>query len=166
MSALATPQGVEVTLDDGSLAVRAEGSTRVALLSRIDEALKAYRAGDAGDLGARLARSGRDRAAWLGALSDRRGDFRTAPLDDERLWHLVESPTAPPTARAAAALVLSRGAGAEDHRRLRIAADACAFPRLRVVLDKAGAGADEEALGEALDAVEDEDEQVRARARR
>ncbi len=92
------------------------------------------------------------------ALSANEGDFRTAPVAHEALWGLVECPGTPPTARAAAALVLSRGAGDEERRRLRIAASGCEHPRLRIVLDQAGRGVDEEALGEALDGVDDEEE--------
>ncbi len=138
------------------------GETR-ALLKWVEAQWEAYQAARAGDLGARLARGGRDRDTWLRALSANEGDFRTAPLAPEQLWTLVEGPGTPPTARAAAALVLARGAGDEDRRRLRIAATGCEHPRLRVVLDQAGRGVDEEVLGEALDGVEDEEEAPRVR---
>lgn len=62
---------------------------------------------------------------------------------------MVESPAAEVTARAGAAAVLEQEATEDDRARLRIAADACAEPRLRVVLDKAATGEDAmDALGD------------------
>lgn len=135
-----------------------ERAAQAALLSRARGALDAFRRGDASDLSARLARRGRSRDAWLAALTDASGDFRTAPLVDEALYRVVESPIAPATARAAAALLLARSRPGEpeaDRDRLRIAAGACAAPRLRVVLDCAADGGTEERIQEALAEVED-----------
>ena len=164
VSADYAPDGVAVERTGGTLTLRADEFTRGALLDRIESALAAYQDGDEPEaLATRLARRGRDRAAWLGGLSPE-GDFRCAPLDDDHLWHVVENAAAPPTSRAAAALVLTRSGGEEARSRLRIVAEACAMPRLRVVLDKAVSGADDESLGAAMDEVEDEDESEPARA--
>ena len=51
---------------------------------------------------------------------------------------------------------LAREASSDDRARLRVAAETCAEPRLRVVLDKAGGGAADNDLLTALDDVEDE----------
>jgi hypothetical protein len=152
--------GVSLKLTNGALALPANGDQQPALLARIDEALAAYRADASVDLDTRLARRGRDRGAWLRALSGREGDFRSAPLSDEQLWSLIERTSTPATARAAAALILARSADENDRARLRITAEACASPRLRVVLDGAGRGVGEEALCQVLDEVEDEDEKA------
>jgi hypothetical protein len=165
-SVRSTRGGVRVELSRSALTIPVEEEMKSALLPRIEEGLSAFRATEATALAARLARGGRGREAWLRSLSDREGDFRSAPVSDEQLWHLVESAGTPATARAAAALILSRDAGDEERRRLRIAAEACALPRLRVLLDEAGKGTDEEALGEALDALEDEGDAGRVKAAR
>jgi hypothetical protein len=135
-----------------------EREKQSAFLARATEALAAYRSGSATDAAARLARRGRTRDAWLRDLSARDGDYREAPLPDDRLWQVVEAPTATDSARAAAALVIARGQGTSDadRARLRIAAEACASPRLRVVLDKAASGAAEAEVEAALAEVEDE----------
>jgi hypothetical protein len=155
VAARRSARGVQLDLARGTLLLHAHRRDQPALLDRVNAALAVYQALAARDPDAVLARRGRDRETWLRAFSDTEGDFRSAPLGEDQLWHLVESPTAPPTARAAAALVLTRTAGDEARGRLRLAAEACASPRLRVVLDEAGSGAAEEALYAALDEVED-----------
>jgi hypothetical protein len=127
-----------------------------ALIARAAQALEAYRRGQGPDAAARVARRGRPHAVWLRDLFDREGSFRTAPILDEQLWAVVESPAAEATARAGAAAVLARTAGDEGRSRLRIAADACTAPRLRIVLDRTASGASESDVEEALVAVEEE----------
>jgi hypothetical protein len=129
---------------------------REALLARATEALAAYRRGDVPDVAARVARLGRPHREWMRALFDREGDFRAAPLLDDQLWTVVESPMADVTARAGAAVVLARSAGDAERSRLRIVAEACTAPGLRVVLDKASSGASDAEVEEALAAMEDD----------
>lgn len=126
-----------------------------AIVTRTEKALEAYRSRVAPGAEARLARSGRPHAEWLKALGDREGSFRSAPLLDDQLWNVVENPTADVTARAGAATLLSRNAGEHERARLRLAAEACAAPKLRVVLDRAAAGATEEEVASALEEIED-----------
>jgi len=138
----------------GKLYYDYERQIRAALIERARAALDAYRQGSEVGPAARLARRGRSRDAWVTALFDVGGDFRQAPLDESQLWRVVENPTAAPTARAAAAAVLARTAPSE--KRLRVAADACASPRLRVVLEKAASGAEAAAIEDALAEVDDD----------
>ncbi|NOU28228.1 MAG: hypothetical protein HOO96_10025 [Polyangiaceae bacterium] len=129
-----------------------------ALLMRAQQALAAYRAGHEPDAAARVARAGRSHEDWVRALFDREGTFRTAPILDEQLWSVVESPHADVTARAGAATVLARAAGEGERARLRVAADACTAPRLRVLLERTASGASEEELDSALREVEEDDD--------
>jgi hypothetical protein len=159
-------RGVAVNLKRGTielpLSARAEvqegpqEETRAALVDRASAALAAYRRDDEVAVAARVARGGRSKEAWFRRLFERKGDYRAAPLLTDQLWRIVESPAAVPTARAGAAAILAQSAGDVDRARLRIAADACAAPELRVVLDKAAEGATDEELREALAAIEDE----------
>lgn len=135
-----------------------EKAAQAAFVTRAREALEAYRRGDLVDAAALLSRRGRPVDEWIRALLDRGGDFRAAPVPDDRLWQVVESATATPTARAGAAAVLARSTEEQGRARLRIAAEACASPRLRVVLDKAASGAPEDEVHAALAEVEDEAE--------
>lgn len=130
-----------------------------ALLTRAQQALMAYRRGGEPDAAARVARAGRSHDEWVRALFDREGTFRTAPLLDEQLWNVVESPHADVTARAGAATVLARDAGESERARLRVAADACTAPRLRVLLERTASGADASELDDALRELEQEDDE-------
>ncbi len=129
-----------------------------ALLTRAQQALAAYRAGREPDAAARVARAGRSHDEWVRALFDREGTFRTAPVLDDQLWRVVESPHADVTARAGAATVLARDASESQRARLRVAADACTEPRLRVLLERTASGAAEAEIDRALREVEEEDE--------
>lgn len=160
-----TGRGVAVVLKSGErceipTAGRAEMReyellAQASLLARAAEARDAFHRGVVPDAGARVARLGRTKEKWVAALRDREGSFRDAPLRTDDLWKVLESPAASATARAGAAAVIATEATEEDRARLRIAADVCAEPRLRVVLDKAAAGAD---VFEALGDVEDDEE--------
>lgn len=165
------PRGIGVVLKAGQTVAIPIAQSRIqheyqrvaqaALIARAHEALDAFNRGDVPDVTARVARLGRTKEDWLAHLADREGSFREAPLRDDDLWRVVESPGATATARAGAAAVLARDANEEDRARLRIAADVCAEPRLRVVLDKAAKGED---VGEALGEVEDVDDAKAMRA--
>jgi hypothetical protein len=89
----------------------------------------------------RLDRRGRSADDWLRdlrALGGERSGYREARLDRRELLDLVENGAAPPERRIAAAAVLS--VDPEAKQRARIAAEACAEPRLRVALEKASRG--------------------------
>jgi hypothetical protein len=70
------------------------------------------------------------------------GDYRQAAVTHEQLWELVEGPTADATSRAVAARALASEGKDEARARVRVAADRCADPGVRVAL--ARIAADEE----------------------
>jgi len=107
---------------------------------------------------ARLARGTRTTREWLrdlGRATDEHASFRDAALPDEQLWRVVEDPSAAPTARAGAAVALRGRLDDHSKARLRVVADACAGPKLRVALE---AVAGDLALEESLEALEDPSE--------
>jgi hypothetical protein len=114
-----------------------------------------------------LARGDREVADWMRALrslgAGANATMRTAPIEAERLWRIVEDPAGPPLARAAAAVALTADPAADARRRLRAAAEATAAPRLRVAID-AAASHDEDALKEALAELESEEAPLRKEA--
>jgi hypothetical protein len=61
-------------------------------------------------------------------------DYRAASLSREALWALIEGPTVDSDARRAAAEALVKTSDAGERARLRVAADHCADPRVRVAL--------------------------------
>jgi hypothetical protein len=97
-----------------------------------------------------LARGGmpsRDWIATLRALASPAA-YRSASVDLEALWHVVESASASREDRAAAAIVVARDD--EARTRLRVAAETIVEPKLRVAVE-AAASEDADALEQALD---------------
>lgn len=143
-----------------------EKIAHAALWTSVQAALATFRSGQTSDTAGLLERRGRTFEEWQRSLGarDGEGDFRTATLDDDRLWEIVENVTAKATARAAAATLLAKGADEPRRTRLRIASEASAAPRLRVVLDEAARGATDEELAAALAEVADEEEAADAEA--
>jgi hypothetical protein len=84
--------------------------------------------------------------------------FRTAAIPAARLWQVVEDPRADRTLRTAAAIALAPTLDQVESLRLTTAAAGCAEPRLRMALRAAvtQATAADDALAEALDALETE----------
>jgi hypothetical protein len=72
-------------------------------------------------------------------------DYRAASLSREALWQLIEGPTVDADARRAAATALAKTSDESERVRLRVAAEHCADPQVRVALAE---------LAEALPAVE------------
>ncbi len=64
------------------------------------------------------------------------GDYRKAAVNREQLWEVVEGPAADPSARVLAAEALADTLNADDRARLRVAAEHCAEPRVRVALEE------------------------------
>jgi hypothetical protein len=162
-------QRVELRLDDGST-VRAKArhltpEEQVELSTRLEDARRAWLAGTADQAAlARLDRRGRAPAAWRDALRALLGEasgYREGSLSREDLLRVVESPAAPVERRLGAAMALSADGACEDRARIRVAAEACANPRVRIALAQAASGEiDEAALEEALAA-----EQIAKRVR-
>ncbi len=103
-------------------------------------------------------RGERSAAEWVGALhatgSGASADHRTAPLEAETLFRIVEDPGDEPARRVAAAIALRGTTDAHRERRLRIAASTTAAPELREALDLAASDtASDEALAAAFERV-------------
>jgi hypothetical protein len=62
------------------------------------------------------------------------GDYRGAALTRDQLWALVEGPEVDESARRMAAEALARTGGDSERARLRVAAEHCAAPQVRVAL--------------------------------
>lgn len=133
---------------------------RAAFVERVNAQLERHR--DVVASGEAFARGDRTTEAWLDDLA-RVGEpatFRTPAVPVEVLWRVVEDATAATTARAGAAFALRSSLDDEGKARLRIVADACAAPKLRVALDEIATG--EEDVADTFDALVDGD--VRRRA--
>jgi hypothetical protein len=128
---------------------------RDALVQRIEEGRAAFaRDAGAGGMEARVAPGGRKLNLWMADVRALAGaqDYREARLDEEGLWRLLDDVTAPPATRAGAALAIS-ALDPPTSSRLRVAAEACAEPRLRVALARVADGASEAELEAALAAL-------------
>jgi hypothetical protein len=125
---------------------------RDALVRRVEEAHAAF----VDDHGAATAEAlvapgGRAPERWLREVRAlaRARDYRETRLDEERLWRVVDDVTAPPGTRAGAALALS-ALDETSRTRLRVSAEACAEPKLRIALARVAEGASDTELEEAL----------------
>jgi hypothetical protein len=63
-------------------------------------------------------------------------DYRVPAVSRDALWQLVEGAGVNATARTAAAAVLAQTSDEAERGRLRIAAERCADPRVRIVLEE------------------------------
>ncbi|UQA61639.1 hypothetical protein [Polyangium aurulentum] len=135
------------------------------ITERVRAAMESHRRGDPAADAALLGRGERDMDDWIRSLramgSGAAADHRTAPLDPERLWRIVEDPRATPDARVGAAVALGGSVDENVRTRLKTAAAAVAAPKLRIALE-AAASEDEEALREALASVEEPKPRARA----
>lgn len=87
-----------------------------------------------------LRRNGRAIDEWLRALrttKEETAGFRDHALPTDALWDIVSDGSAAPTARAGAAIALRSQLDDDGRARLRIAAETCASPKLRIALQSA-----------------------------
>ena len=130
------------------------------LVARIRERIGAHHRAETSEVVGALARGGRSTADWVAQLSratDGAASFRVPAVPADVLLAVACDETAPAAARVGAAIALRRAS--QDHAirdRVRVAAEACAEPKLRVALEKA-ATADDDALFDALDAFDEPD---------
>jgi hypothetical protein len=167
--------GVALTLRSGEkvlvpISGQRWNDARTAIIEeRIREAMEAHRQGGGVADAALLRRGARGAGEWVAALraigAGANADMRTAPVPRERLFRIVEDPTAPPADRAAAAVAIGGEIDAASRARLRAAAEATAAPRLRIVIEEAASGEDEDALTAALAEVEAGGEERREQAK-
>jgi hypothetical protein len=164
-SALGTAFGVDLVLRDGrrvEIRLTHRKHSKVvqmkAILARIREGDVAQLSLARADEEALLARGGRDLEAWMRAMralgASASGGYRAAAIPRERLWAIVESPVADPSAREGAAIALSALLDEADRARLATLAQDTAQPRLRVALDGVSRGHEGARLRVALEAAE------------
>ena len=104
-----------------------------------------------------LARAGRSIEDWRRALRGAREQgtsYRLPAIPVEQLWRIIEAPSGAAEARAAAAVALSQQLDDAGRARLRVAAERCAAPRLRVALETVAERGDDRAVDDALAQVE------------
>jgi len=165
--------GVAFALDSGENVKVPRGENQfgadaqAAALSRdASEAFRAYQAREMHDNASALERGDRTPEAWLtrlrGLAAGANAGPREAVVTEDRLWRIVEDPSARAGVRAGAAAALAATSDGGARERLRIAASDTAEPRLRVALESAASG-DDEALLSALADVEPEKDAKRAR---
>ena len=127
------------------------------LVDRINgQAEQHRRAGGGVQLLARGARATREWVREVALSSDEHASFRAAAIPADQLWRIVEDPAAATTARAGAAVALRSRLDESGRSPLRVVADACAAPKLRVALQLAASEATPETLEHAFDALEDD----------
>ena len=111
-----------------------EREERTLWIRRIEQAAEIHRQALA-DQGVVLpARGDRPAAEWVQALratgSGASADHRTAPLEADTLFRIVEDPSGDPGRRVAAAIALGGVTDPSSRERLRIAASTTAAPEL------------------------------------
>ena len=113
-----------------------------------------------------LARGGRSVEEWardLRALAvGQAGGYRAASIPTEELWRILEDPKSDPTARAGAAVALRSSLNEEGRARIRVVAEQCASPKIRVALEAAAGGTSDGEVEAALAECEPEVESRRA----
>ncbi len=135
-----------------------------ALLERIDEVKATRNAKAIGDTAAdgflaQIERKAKSTKEWLDELraigTGALATHRIAPVAPETLLRVVEDPQAPKPARVAAAVALKSSGDEDAVRRVRVAAETAAHPKLRVALERS-IEEDEAALIEAVDELTNE----------
>ncbi len=114
-----------------------DASRRAAVTERLEAAIR--RAKEA----AREAATGYVTAASkseLARVAQGAAHYRAAALGADKLWELVEGPAIDAETRTSAAAALVRAGDAPSRVRLRVAADRCADPRVRVALQRLSEG--------------------------
>jgi len=148
---IALRSGVTLQLAWQNRGLRDRTVERDELVRRLDAEARAPRASP--PAAALFARSG-PVGDWIRRVRSLPRDASYRGVTPDMLWALVESPAAEPTARAGAAAALAESLDDEGRVRLRVAAEACAEPRLRVALE-AAADDDDDVLTEALGRLEE-----------
>jgi hypothetical protein len=110
-----------------------DAARRGAVLARITENIARVREGRGATAAQVVASSSKeDLARVVGGA----GDYRMATLTREQLWALVEGPEIEASARKAAAEALVRSSDHGERARLRVAAEQCAEPQVRIALQE------------------------------
>jgi hypothetical protein len=110
-----------------------DAARRDAIVARITQHIERIREGRGATAAGIVAASTQDD---LDRAADGAGDYRAAPLTREQLWALVEGPEVEASARRAAAQALVKSGDESERARLRVAAEHCAEPQMRVALSE------------------------------
>lgn len=180
--ARSTPLGLKLDLaDERTVEIRlthrdgTEVSRRAAMLSRIEEGLAHHRALAPAEDEALLTRGERELDKWIHEMtvlgtSDAYG-YRTIAIPRDRLWAVLENPSADPSARQGAAIALRARLDDDERERLAAIGQKSASPHLRVAIDAVARAPDAPHLRIALEASEEDEDcleehpaKVRARA--
>jgi hypothetical protein len=157
---------IELHYRDGSkYSFGVKRSEHMRIASAISRRLDAYRCNEAAfaddehsaqeAVCRELRRSDRPVGEWLAALEGKTADPYRSRIQREQLWKVLRDPSAPSTARAAAAKLLR--CRLEDRNAIRVVAEATAQPRMRVALETVASEVEEEeALIEAVACVQDQ----------
>jgi hypothetical protein len=123
-----------------------------AIVRRIEESREVFaRSNPVEGAAALVAPGGRSVGQWRHQVRElaKSRSYREAVLDADRLWRVVDDPSMVPATRAGAAMALA-AIDDESRGRLRIAAEACADPKLRVALAHVADGGRDEEMEAAL----------------
>jgi hypothetical protein len=178
-AARSTALGVELDLaDDRTIEIRlthrseGEASQRTAMLQQIEEGIAIHRALGPAEDEALLLRGERPIDVWIAEMSalgaaDAFG-YRTIAIPRERLWAVLENPTADPSARQGAALALRERLDDEERERLMVVGQKSASPHLRVAIEAVTSTPDAPRLRVALEEAAEQDaiDEARSAARR
>jgi len=164
------PEGAVLALKSGSrVKIRlsyksdAKASERDLLLDAIRTRLSAHASLGRAEEEALLARGNRDLATWLqdmraiGAGTGTAGGYRAIAIPEDRLWDILENPSADPSAREGAALALHASLDDAGRDKVRTLSRTTASPRLRIALDGVAKENDDTKLRIALDVAEHEE---------
>jgi hypothetical protein len=83
-------------------------------------------------------------SAALARAAHGAGDYRQAAVTRDQLWAVVEGPAVDAAARCTAGEALAGSGDEEERARLRVAADHCADPQVRVALHAIADGGEAE----------------------
>lgn len=163
-------EGAVLTLQSGKivkirLSYKADAAVdqRAKLLEAIRMRLDAHTARGHAEEESLLARGNRDLPTWLhdmralGAGTGTAAGYRTIAIPEDRLWEILENPSADPSAREGAALALHASLDETGRDKVRALSRTTASPRLRVALDGVAKESDDSKLRIALDIAERED---------
>jgi hypothetical protein len=120
----------------------ADAVRRDAVAARIRENVERVRRGEHAVAAQLVSSSSKDQLARVASGG---ADYRAASLSREALWALIEGPAVDADARRAAAEALSKTSDESERARLRVAAEHCADPRVRVALAELAESPDDRA---------------------
>ncbi len=114
-----------------------DAARRDAVLARITEHIARVKEGRGATAAQMVASSSKEA---LARVAHGGADYRMAAMTREQLWALVEGPEIEASARKAAATALAMSSDTGERTRLRVAAEHCAEPHVRIALEEIARG--------------------------